>query len=67
LLYSSPKFGLDKRKRSLSLPQEKKDLDVGQGCKFFPRCSFAKEICKKSAPSLSESRPGHFVSCHLST
>ncbi len=32
------------------------------GCRFSPRCPLASEICR-SAPSLREVAPGHFVSC----
>ncbi|MCD6370800.1 MAG: ABC transporter ATP-binding protein [Thermoplasmata archaeon] len=35
------------------------------GCRFHPRCPYAKEICKKKEPRLIEVEPGHFVACHL--
>jgi len=35
------------------------------GCRFHPRCPFAKEICKKKVPELKEIEDGHFVACHL--
>lgn len=34
-----------------------------QGCPFHPRCSFSKDICKKSVPKLTEATPGHWVAC----
>ncbi len=36
------------------------------GCKFHPRCPYAKEICRKEIPELREERNGHFVACHFS-
>ncbi|MFX0199330.1 MAG: ABC transporter ATP-binding protein [Candidatus Hodarchaeota archaeon] len=35
------------------------------GCRFHPRCRFAKEICKKERPKLREIEPAHSVACHL--
>ncbi|USS40639.1 ABC transporter ATP-binding protein [Thermococcus aggregans] len=35
------------------------------GCRFHPRCSYAKEVCKKKVPELVEIEDGHFVACHL--
>ncbi|WP_456396163.1 ABC transporter ATP-binding protein [Thermococcus sp.] len=35
------------------------------GCRFHPRCPFAKEICRKKVPELKEIEDGHFVACHL--
>jgi peptide/nickel transport system ATP-binding protein len=35
------------------------------GCRFHPRCSFAKDICKKEKPLLREIEKNHFVSCYL--
>ncbi len=36
-----------------------------KGCRFHPRCPFAKDICRKKVPELKEIEPGHFVACHL--
>jgi len=36
------------------------------GCRFHPRCSFAKpEVCGREKPLLVEARPGHRVACHM--
>jgi len=37
------------------------------GCRFHPRCDYAKELCKKKKPKLVEVAPGHFVACHKVT
>jgi len=34
------------------------------GCYFHPRCRYAKDICKTTAPEYRELEPDHFVSCH---
>jgi len=36
------------------------------GCRFHPRCSKAKEVCRQYEPTLKEVMKGHFVACHLS-
>lgn len=40
-------------------------IDPPSGCKFHPRCTFAREICQRVHPTLEEVRPGHFVACHF--
>jgi peptide/nickel transport system ATP-binding protein len=40
-------------------------LSLPTGCRFHPRCSDAKAICKEKEPSLIEITPGHLVACHL--
>ena len=35
------------------------------GCRFHPRCDYAKEYCKQVKPLLTEIEPGHGVSCHM--
>ncbi len=37
------------------------------GCVFHPRCNYARDICSQQAPTLVESKPGHFVSCHFAS
>lgn len=36
----------------------------GKGCRFFPRCPFAKEICKEEEPALTEVEKNYFLRCH---
>ena len=35
------------------------------GCPFHPRCPRAEQRCRREAPELVETTPGHWVSCHL--
>ena len=40
-------------------------IDLPSGCRFHPRCDYAKEICKTKHPKLVEIENGHFVRCLL--
>ena len=41
-------------------------IDVPKGCRFYPRCIFAKKgICDKKDPPLVEVEEGHYVKCHF--
>jgi oligopeptide/dipeptide ABC transporter ATP-binding protein len=42
-------------------------IDPPSGCRFHPRCDFAKEICRIERPRIIEVEPRHFVACHLYT
>ena len=35
------------------------------GCRFFPRCKYAKESCKSEVPPVVEVEKEHFVACHM--
>jgi len=35
------------------------------GCRFNPRCPYAKEICRREQPRLSQITGEHFVACHI--
>jgi len=54
------------RMRMISIRGSPPDLlDPPSGCRFHPRCSYAKDICKKKTPPLIDIGKGHFVACHL--
>jgi oligopeptide transport system ATP-binding protein len=38
-------------------------MDLPPGCRFYPRCSEAKEICREQQPVEVEISDGHSVSC----
>jgi oligopeptide/dipeptide ABC transporter ATP-binding protein len=35
------------------------------GCRFHPRCDFARDYCTKVKPDMKEIENGHFASCHM--
>ncbi len=41
------------------------NVNIPSGCKFNPRCPFAKDICKTTEPETKEVKPNHFVKCHF--
>jgi peptide/nickel transport system ATP-binding protein/oligopeptide transport system ATP-binding protein len=65
LFTSIPVIG--KRKENLyvipgSVPNP---LAFPEGCKFWPRCLFAEDICRTNEPLLEEIKEGHKAACHF--
>jgi len=40
-------------------------VEPPSGCRFHPRCNYAKPICKKEKPQMLEIEKNHFVACFL--
>lgn len=40
-------------------------ISLPTGCRFHPRCPYAKDICKEEDPAQIEVEPGHLVKCHF--
>ncbi len=40
-------------------------LNPPRGCRFHPRCPWAKDICARQEPEFKEVRPGHWAACWL--
>jgi len=52
------------RKRLKGIPgNPPTPFDKFQGCKFYPRCEYAKPLCNEKKPYVTEVEPGHSVSC----
>jgi peptide/nickel transport system ATP-binding protein len=47
-----------------SIPGNPPDLvSPPPGCRFHPRCSYAKDICRKRKQELVEVEVGHYAAC----
>lgn len=54
------------RKSKVSISGEiPSPIDLPPGCRFRPRCPYAKEICSKEEPDLVEVVNNHRVACHI--
>jgi len=40
-------------------------VEPPSGCRFHPRCNYAKSICKKAKPQMLEIEKNHFAACFL--
>lgn len=60
-----PRIGA-KKDRILLKGEISSPIDPKPGCRFAPRCEYAKECCFKESPELTETEPGHYVACHFS-
>ncbi len=63
LLNSLPKLGAERERLDTIPGQVPNPLDFPSGCKFWPRCPFADEDCRKREPHLEEVAPNHQVRC----
>ena len=65
LLASFPSIKGEKKKLK-SIPGSPPDLvNPPSGCRFHPRCKYAKPICMEEEPPLIEVAPGHWAACHF--
>lgn len=63
LLHSVPNIQLSDQKLEY-IPGIPPDLiNPPSGCRFHPRCSYEREICRGKEPPLIQVKPGHFVKC----
>ena len=66
LLAAIPEPG--KRKEDVLLKGEPPSPDdLPSGCRFWPRCPFAKEVCTEDEPPLTDVGDNHAIACHLAT
>lgn len=54
-----------KRNRIILKGEIPSPVNPPSGCKFRTRCPYAKDICSKKVPELSDCGNGHFVACHF--
>ncbi|MGQ9632433.1 MAG: ABC transporter ATP-binding protein [bacterium] len=66
LLSAVPKPDPRLRRERIILPGEVADPgNPPPGCKFHPRCRYAKDICSQKEPQLVDYGNDHFASCHF--
>jgi len=53
------------RKRIILKGEPPSPANPPSGCRFHPRCPYAKDVCSREEPKLAEVKPGHLVACHL--
>jgi peptide/nickel transport system ATP-binding protein len=54
------------KKALFSIPGSPPDLsNPPSGCRFHPRCKYAKGVCKEKEPDPIEVEPEHFSKCHF--
>ncbi|MBE3519608.1 MAG: ABC transporter ATP-binding protein [Firmicutes bacterium] len=61
-----PDPDIESSRQRIILPGEvPSPINLPPGCRFAPRCSEAREICRTAIPALREAEPGHYVACFL--
>lgn len=65
LLSSFPSMTGDKRRLSSIPGSPPYLLNFPPSCRFHQRCPFAKDLCGKKDPELTEISSGHYVACHF--
>lgn len=66
LLSAVPKFEPGMETHRILLPGEVPNpSNPPSGCKFHPRCRYAREICSKEVPKWRDMGNSHYVACHL--
>ncbi|MGH2458934.1 MAG: ABC transporter ATP-binding protein [Chloroflexota bacterium] len=66
LLSAIPKSDPDEARARIILPGDiPNPANPPTGCRFHPRCRYARDVCRAERPSLREVAPGHQVACHL--
>ena len=67
LLSAIPVPSLGAKKERILLKGEiTSPINPKPGCRFAPRCEYAKECCFEQSPDLKETVQGHHVACHFS-
>jgi oligopeptide/dipeptide ABC transporter ATP-binding protein len=65
LLSAIPVPDPDYERRRIILPGEVPSaMNPPEGCRFHPRCLYAKDICSEKVPIIEEAEEGHKVACH---
>ena len=64
LLNSVPRLDSDQKQKLVPIEGQPPDLgSLGDGCSFYPRCSFRDDGCLESIPQLVEVGPAQWAAC----
>jgi peptide/nickel transport system ATP-binding protein len=64
LLTAVPSLALQKEKLTVIPGTIPNLIDPPSGCRFHPRCKYAKAVCAEKIPLIIEIEPEHYVACH---
>jgi peptide/nickel transport system ATP-binding protein/oligopeptide transport system ATP-binding protein len=65
LLTSLPRLDEPRKTRLVPVAGHPPDLlSPPEGCSFWPRCHYQRDLCREGRPDLIQTTPGHFVACH---
>jgi len=67
LLESIPRLDVETERLHIIPGTVPRLIDPPSGCRFHPRCEYAKATCSKQEPGLTEIGQGHTVACFLYT
>ena len=56
---------LSKRDKIILSGDVPSPIRIPPGCRFYPRCPYARETCQQEIPQLREMEPGHYVACYF--
>lgn len=66
LLASVPRLDVGRQKSLRAIKGQPPNLArLGGGCSFYPRCEYARDICKKEYPPLEKVGEEHYRACFL--
>ncbi len=65
LLSAIPQPKLVQKQRILLKGEISSPINMGEGCRFAPRCPYCKEKCLNVTPELQKVGPDHVVACHF--
>ena len=66
LLSAVPRTDPDYVSERIVLPGDvPSPADPPSGCKFHPRCNYARQVCSQEVPAWRELSEDHWVACHL--
>lgn len=55
----------ERRARAVIKGEIPSAVNPPSGCRFHPRCPYAKEVCGEKEPAFIEVKNGHYAACHF--